>query len=63
MIMVNKKRDEQYDVESASRRTDSGDVDQVDSAGKGLPVDESEPPTSPREGKSGTDVGFLTRPR
>ena len=57
-------KDESQDVEAASRRTDSGEVEQVDSAGKGLPVeDDSEPYVSPREGVSGKDVGYLTRPR
>jgi len=63
-MATSKKKDDDFDVESASRRTDEGDFDQVDSAGKGLPVDkDAEPYVSPREGKSGTDVGYLTRPR
>lgn len=58
-----KKKDDEFDVEAKSRRTDEGDFDQVDGNGKGLPVEEGEPVKSPREGTSGTDVGYLTRPR
>lgn len=50
------------DVERASRRTDKGDIDQLDSAGQGLPVEENDY-VSPREGVSGQNVGRLTRPR
>lgn len=42
-----------------SRRTNEGDIDQIDGNGMGLPVDDSEPPVSPREGVSGTDVGYF----
>ena len=61
---THKKRDEDYDVEAASNRTDEGDVEQVDSAGKGFKVNkDGEKYVSPREGTSGTDVGYLTLPR
>jgi hypothetical protein len=49
------------DVEAAGRRTDQGEVEQLDSAGKGLPVPEDDY-VSKREGVAGQDVNRLTRP-
>jgi hypothetical protein len=42
-----------------SRRTNEGDIEQIDGNGMGLPVDTAEQPASPREGTSGTDVGYF----
>lgn len=55
---THKRRDS---VETASRRTTEGPIEQVDSAGKGLPVPE-DTYVSAREGVSGTNVNRLTRP-
>jgi hypothetical protein len=52
----------QNDPEAAGRRTDKGEVDQLDSAGQGLPVEE-DTYVSKSEGISGQNVGRLTRPR
>lgn len=41
-----------------SRRTNKGDIDQVDGNGMGLPKGD-EPAESAREGTSGTNVGFF----
>lgn len=60
--MPTHKRRSSDDVEKASRRTDTGDVDQLDSAGQGLPVEDDDY-VSKREGKSGQNVNRLTRLR
>lgn len=60
--MPTHKKDDEQPGAAASRRTDKGDVDQLDSAGKGLPVEE-DTYVSKREGTSGTDVNRLTRPK
>lgn len=58
--MATKKKDakpgEDQPGFEASRRTNDGDVDQVDGNGMGLPVEEDDY-ESPREGTSGTNVG------
>jgi len=51
----------QSDVEAAGRRTDKGNIEQLDSAGQGLPVEE-DTYVSKSEGISGQNVGRLTRP-
>lgn len=58
---THKRRDD--GVEAASRRTSEGQIEQVDSAGKGLPVEEEDTYVSHREGVAGTNVNKLTRPR
>lgn len=56
---THKRRNDE--VEAASRRTTEGKVEQLDSAGQGLPVEEDTYVTK-REGTSGQNVNRLTRP-
>lgn len=63
MVMANKKKDAEKDAKpgsdqpgfEASRRTDEGDIDQIDGNGMGLPVEDDDY-ESAREGTSGTGV-------